>query len=102
MDTQILEGRHPSTIQIARHFTFDHLPENELRDASKRVHDFAVDVIKHTPDGPELSAALRKILEAKDCLVRAVIGEAAPDKTTDTTSDKSNPDAVENKVRSAS
>jgi hypothetical protein len=28
------------------------------------------------PDGPELSTGLRKLLEAKDCLVRAAIEQA--------------------------
>jgi hypothetical protein len=33
-------------------------------------------MIRDLPDGPELSAGLRKLLEAKDCFVRAAIGDA--------------------------
>jgi hypothetical protein len=31
----------------------------------------AAAMIKRLPDGPELTAGLRKLLEAKDCFVRA-------------------------------
>jgi hypothetical protein len=30
-------------------------------------------MISDLPDGPELSAGLRKLLEAKDCFVRAAL-----------------------------
>jgi hypothetical protein len=31
----------------------------------------AEQMVRDLPDGPELSAGLRKLLEAKDCFVRA-------------------------------
>jgi hypothetical protein len=34
------------------------------------VWEAAVEVVEKLEDGPELSAGLRKLLEAKDCLVR--------------------------------
>jgi len=34
----------------------------------------AGELLRHLPDGPELTTGLRKLLEAKDCFVRAAIG----------------------------
>lgn len=65
-----LDGRHPSTVQLARFFVYDHLPAGLPRDTSKLLHDVAEVVIDTLPDSPELTAGLRKLLEAKDCLVR--------------------------------
>lgn len=67
-----LEGRHPATQQIARWFAYDHLPE-PLREISSRCHTLAEDMIEILPDGPELTTGLRKLLEAKDCFVRAAL-----------------------------
>jgi hypothetical protein len=30
-------------------------------------------MVDHLPDGPELTVGLRKLLEAKDCFVRAAL-----------------------------
>lgn len=67
-----LTGRHPATIAIARFFEFEHLP-GRLQVVSKPCHDLAEQIIRDTPDGPELTAGLRKLLEAKDCFVRAAL-----------------------------
>lgn len=66
------EGRHPSTQQIARWFTFDHLEENR-RPPSMACSELAQEMIDTLTDGPELVAGLRKLLEAKDCFVRQAI-----------------------------
>jgi len=65
-----LAGRHTSTVQIARFFAYDHLPAH-LQAISRPCHDLAEEMIGALPDGPELTAGLRKLLEAKDCFVRA-------------------------------
>ena len=65
-----LEGRHPATQQIARHFAFDHLPEPQQTISAYSYH-LAEAMIRELPDGPELTTGLRKLLEAKDCFVRA-------------------------------
>ncbi|MFC8625606.1 hypothetical protein [Streptomyces anulatus] len=65
MDTT---GRHPSTAQAVRGFAYDHLPEH-LQKVSRRFHDLAENLLSQLPDDPELSAALRKLREAKDCAV---------------------------------
>lgn len=68
-----LTNRHPGTAGIARYFAFDHLPKGPLRDTSEACHNLADDMIGRLPDGPELTAGLRKLLEAKDCFVRAAL-----------------------------
>jgi hypothetical protein len=66
-------GRHPGTQHFAVLFSFEHIAEVRLRDVSRECHEFAQRMVDSLPDGPELSAALRKLLEAKDCLVRAAL-----------------------------
>lgn len=66
------EGRNPAVISIAGFFAYDHLPER-LQPVSKAIHDVAERMIDELPDGPELTAGLRKLLEAKDCFVRASV-----------------------------
>jgi hypothetical protein len=68
----VLIGRHPSTTQIARFFEYEHLPAR-LQAVSKPCSDLAEAMIAVLPDGPELTAGLRKLLEAKDCFVRAAL-----------------------------
>jgi hypothetical protein len=63
---------HPSTEQILRHFDYSHLPA-ELQTVSRPIHDLAHRMAKDLPSGPELTTGLRKLLEAKDCLVRAAL-----------------------------
>jgi hypothetical protein len=63
-------GRHPGTLGLLRFFKYEHLPEN-LQRISKPCDLLARDLIRTLPDGPELTAGLRKLLEAKDCFVRA-------------------------------
>lgn len=36
-------------------------------------HPSTVSIIANLPDGPELTSGLRKLLEAKDCFVRAAL-----------------------------
>ncbi len=53
-------------------FAFKHLPEN-LQKICLPFYNIAHTLNKKLPDGPEKSAGLRKLLEAKDCMVRAVL-----------------------------
>lgn len=53
-------------------FAFGHLPE-DLRAVSGRFCDMAYSLVALLPRNPERTVALRKLLEAKDCAVRAVI-----------------------------
>lgn len=65
--------RHASTRHIMQYFAFGHLPPGPLRSTSARFSELAIDLVSHLPDGPELSAGMRKLLEAKDCCVRAAL-----------------------------
>lgn len=55
---------------ILKFFAYAHLPEH-LQAVSKPVGDLAEQMARELPPGAELSAGLRKLLEAKDCFVRA-------------------------------
>jgi hypothetical protein len=74
-----LAGRNRAVIDAAQWFAFDHLPVVAAADGSSprdvsfaaAAHAFAM--IGLLPDSPELTHALRRLIEAKDCLVRAAI-----------------------------
>lgn len=67
--------RHPATTAILRHFDFAHLPDH-LKVVSSASHELAHEMANRLPDGPELTTGLRKLLEAKDCFVRAAVEKA--------------------------
>jgi hypothetical protein len=58
-----------TTIQF---FEYDHLPK-ELQVVSRPIAELAHFMEQMLPDGPEKSAGMRKLLEAKDCFVRALL-----------------------------
>lgn len=58
---------------IMKYFEFTHLPLH-LQAVSSPIGELAQQMDAELPDGPEKSAGLRKLLEAKDCFVRAKIG----------------------------
>lgn len=55
---------------IMKYFAYQHLPAH-LQEVSKPISDLATLMDETLPDGAEKSAGLRKLLEAKDALVRA-------------------------------
>lgn len=65
---------HPAVEVVHRFFAYDHLPAGKLRNVSSKFGELA-DEIAHDPDlqGPELTVALRKLLEAKDAAVRSAL-----------------------------
>ncbi len=58
---------------ILVYFEYEHLPE-DLREVARPVCELAHAMAGYLPAGDELTAGLRKLLEAKDCLVRAALG----------------------------
>lgn len=60
---------------ILQFFKFEHLPE-KLQGVSKPFCELAGKVVSDLPRNPERSVALRKLLEAKDAAVRALIAVA--------------------------
>ena len=65
--------RHQATQQVTRWFEYRHLPAGKPRHVSALCAAMAGELLRELPDGPELTTGLRKLLEAKDCLVRAAI-----------------------------
>lgn len=63
--------------QIMKYFQFDHLPQ-DLQSVSKPIAELAIAMDTTLPDGPEKSAGLRKLLEAKDCFVRSKLDARVP------------------------
>lgn len=55
---------------ILKYFTYKHL-KPEQQQLSRVFCEMAENLDRDLPDGPEKSAGLRKLLEAKDCFVRA-------------------------------
>ncbi len=62
------------TSRILQFFAYNHLPEG-LQRISQPVCDLAEEMDAILPDGPEKTAGYRKLLEAKDCFVRAKVEE---------------------------
>ena len=57
---------------ILQYFAFSHLPPH-LQAVSAPFYDLALRMIETLPRNAERTAGLRKLLEAKDCAVRAKI-----------------------------
>lgn len=57
---------------MLKFFRYDHLPPH-LQAVSKAIGDLAEQLDRELPAGAEKSAGMRKLLEAKDCFVRAQI-----------------------------
>lgn len=83
MDGRVLirslpNGHHPATRHLLQFFQAEHLPEH-LRLVSEPCGALAHAMADRVPDGPEKTVGLRKLLEAKDCFVRAVLaGKGLP------------------------
>lgn len=68
--TEIGKTMHPATEHILKFFAYQHLPPH-LQGISRSCHDLAFEMVEQLPENPELTTGLRKLLEAKDCFVRA-------------------------------
>lgn len=67
-----MSRRQPATEHLLRFFAYAHLPE-PLQAVSFECSVLADEMVERLADGPELTAGLRKLLEAKDCFVRAAL-----------------------------
>lgn len=63
-----------SDYPILGYFSYGHLPEH-LQELSWPFRKIAFQMTENLPPGPEVTAGLRKLLEAKDCFVRAGLGQ---------------------------
>lgn len=64
-----------NTDPMLQFFTYRHLP-NHLQEVSAPFCELAFSLVEKLPRNPERTVALRKLLEAKDCAVRAALYEA--------------------------
>ena len=71
-----MADQQPSPSQrLLKFFSFAHLPPH-LQEISKPIAELAAHMEATLPDGPEKTTGLRKLLEAKDCFVRAALEKA--------------------------
>ncbi len=57
---------------ILKYFDYKHLP-TKLQEVSKPFNELAHMIHDNMADSAEKTAGLRKLLEAKDCIVRAAL-----------------------------
>ena len=65
---------HPSVAAILQYFEYRHLPQR-LQEVSRPLGELAEHMANTLPQNAELTVGLRKLLEAKDCFVRASLTE---------------------------
>lgn len=63
---------HPATVTLLEFFEYAHLPE-ALQDVSREFYTLAWRMAADLPEKAETTVCLRKLLEAKDCAVRAAL-----------------------------
>lgn len=66
-----VSDRHPATQHLSKMLTPNPNLKPDQHSIAVWFADFVSDIIDTVPDGPELTAGLRKLLEAKDCVIRA-------------------------------
>lgn len=72
--TADISKRHPSVQNLMRWFTWEHLTDERAKKVSRHFAITADLLLEWLPDdSAELTAGLRKLLEAKDCAVRAAL-----------------------------
>jgi hypothetical protein len=72
---QLGAGRHPSVQHLVRQFAWAHLPPSLARVSAPYGELVATLLDRIADDGPELSVALRKLRESKDCAVLAMVDQ---------------------------
>ena len=65
-----LSDRNRATQEVLRFFRWSHLPP-DLQPIREACQALAMRMVETLPDSRELTVGLRKLLEAKDCFVRA-------------------------------
>lgn len=60
---------------IIQFFAYAHLPPH-LQEVSRPFGDLAEQIVATLPRNPERTVALRKLLEAKDAAVRALVAKS--------------------------
>jgi hypothetical protein len=65
-------GPNPDYEPMLQWFRYEHLPPH-LQEVSKPFGELARKIAADLPRNPERTVALRKLLESKDCAVRALL-----------------------------
>lgn len=71
-DARVEQVHQETGERMLAFFKADHLPE-KLRPTSQLFGVMAVELVERLPKNAERTVALRKLLEAKDCAVRAIL-----------------------------
>lgn len=58
--------------RMLQFFAYEHLPEH-LQAVSRPFGELAKQIVETLPSNPERTVALRKLVESKDCAVRALL-----------------------------
>ena len=75
---------HPSIPALLKFFDYDHLPP-ELQEISRPFLNLANELVRKLGDiedigpGAQLNRSLQKLLESRDCAVRAALGLKSDD-----------------------
>lgn len=67
----------PVNEPLLQFFGYEHLPAH-LQGVSRPFGELAMQLVIGLPRNPERTVALRKLLESKDCAVRAALWKDAP------------------------
>jgi hypothetical protein len=59
--------------KLGQFFATEHIAKEELRNIVEDCADLAELMLKTLPHNQELTVGLRKLIEAKDCFVRALV-----------------------------
>ena len=69
--TRLKNKMHPAQEELFKFFDYMHLPTNQ-QNVSRPFYELAYNLAQmETTHGAELTTGMRKLLEAKDCIVRA-------------------------------
>ena len=70
LEPALVHGRHPAVVQLAGYFDAERVGVAGRPYAAEIEHT-ARTMLHAIPDSPELTVGLRKLLEARDCFIRA-------------------------------
>jgi hypothetical protein len=70
---QVAIGEVKRVNNLLQFFEYKHLPAGDMQECSAMFNALAYTLEKLLPINPESTSAFRKLLEAKDCAVRAII-----------------------------
>lgn len=68
---ELFTGRNPSTLHMMTQLVPNRNLPQQLKSIAEECYNVGHTMAFTCPDGPELTTGLRKLLEAKDCFIRA-------------------------------